>query len=451
MPAVVPLLLALCVVPVLRTQEPRRNDEPATTARGVDDAAAREALARFFAAPAEEQAGFAFDPRLDDALRTKDGDARLRELAFAAFCSVEKARRQEDHAAKRVRHGGLESAFVVKEVGTKPAGGWPLVIAMHGGGNAPKAVNDSQWRHMQIYYEDRPAGAGYLYCALRAPNDEWNGFYFDGFYPLLETLIRQFVVCDDVDPDRVIAIGYSHGGYGAFAVGPKLPHRFAAVHASASAPTDGESSPVGLHTLPFSFMVGGKDTAYGRRERCEAFAARLAELQKAWPGAYPTTFTLVEKNGHTGLPDRGLLAQLVPKVRDALPKRLAWEPTDGVVADHYWLHVATPKRGLAIDARLDGQTLSCRALDGSLALDASAGLEAWLDARLCDATQPLQLAISVPVDPPCDSVGGSRVAAPRLEVRARSVSPRPSLRTLCATLLQRGDPRLAATFVVPLP
>ena len=176
---------------------------------------------------------------------------------------------------RRARAGGKESPFTVKEVGSKPDGGWPLVIAMHGGGGVPKKFNDSQWRHMQIYYKDHPEVGGYLYCALRAPTDEWNGFYTDYFYPVLEKLIRQFVVCDDVNPDRVIAIGYSHGGYGAFAIGPKMPHRFAAVHASASAPTGGQTAPDGLHSLRFSFMVGGKDTAYGRRERCEQFAQQL--------------------------------------------------------------------------------------------------------------------------------------------------------------------------------
>src|SRR5204862_6888656 len=157
---------------------------------------------------------------LDAELRTKDGDARLRALAFAAFRDAEQKTLREDFASNRVRAGDKESAYVSKQVGQRPAGGWPLVIAMHGGGGAPKAVNDQQWRHMQIYYEDHPEAGGYLYCALRAPTDEWNGFYTDYFYPPLERLIRQFVVCGDVDPDRVIAIGYSHGGYGAFALGP---------------------------------------------------------------------------------------------------------------------------------------------------------------------------------------------------------------------------------------
>jgi len=32
----------------------------------------------------------------------------------------------------------------------------------------------------------------------------------------------------------------------------------------------------------------------------------------------------------------------------------------------------------------------------------------------------------------------------------RTVQPQPSLRVLCTTLVQRGDPQLAASWIVPL-
>ena len=92
---------------------------------------------------------------------------------------------------------------------------------MHGGGGAPKQVNDSQWRQMQKYYRDHPEAGGYLYLALRAPNDEWNGFYADYVYPLIDELIRQFRLFGDIDPNKVFIMGYSHGGYGAYAIGPE--------------------------------------------------------------------------------------------------------------------------------------------------------------------------------------------------------------------------------------
>jgi hypothetical protein len=391
-------------------------------AAAPDDAALQAQFARYFAADAARQATFEFDRNLDGLLATPAGDARLRRLAFAALCAHERAALQPDFDAKRVRAGDKESPYTWKVVGERPPGGYGLVIAMHGGGGAPKRVNDSQWQHMQIYYRDQPAAGGYVYCALRAPTDEWNGFYTDYFYPLLEKLIRQFVVCGDVDPDRVVALGYSHGGYGAFAIGPKLPHRFAAVHGSAAAPTDGQTVATGLHTLPFTFMVGGRDTAFGRRERCEAFARQLADLRQQHPGRYPGRFDLIENNGHTGLPDRDLLAQLVPLARVALPKWLQWQQTDGVVRDHYWLRDEAPQPGRRLAAALDGNRLVAIGLGDAV-------VEAWLDARLCDLGKPLVVALD----------GGER-----------TVAPAPSARTLCRTLRERGDPALAATWVLPL-
>ena len=387
---------------------------------GGDDALLAQ-MARYFAADEQRRATFEFDLNLDAELQTEAGDARLRALAWRALQAHERPLLQADHDARVARAGGKVSPFTVREVGERPPGGWPLVIAMHGGGAVPKESNDASWRRMATYYKDHPEVSGYLYCALRAPTDEWNGFYTDYFYPVLERLIRQFVVCDGVDPDRVIAIGYSHGGYGAFAVGPKLPHRFAAVHASAAAPTDGQSVADGLHSLRFSFMVGGKDTRYGRRARCEAFAAELMALQRAQPGRYPTTFTLHEDLGHGGLPDRDLLAELLTARRAATPRRLRWRQTDAVVRDHYWLRQAAPAAGVTLDAQLG---------EGVVVLSDLATGELWLDARLVDMEQPLQV-LTAPLDV--------------------EFTPSPSLRTLCRTMAERGDPQLAASWVLKLP
>ena len=395
-------------------------EQRAAAAIGGDDALLAQ-LARYFAAGAARQATFEFDRNLDEELRTEAGDARLRALVWRALRTHERPLLQPDYDARIARAGGKTSRFTVKQVGEMPAGGWPLVIAMHGGGGVKKEVNDAQWREMQAYYRDHPEVSGYLYCALRAPTDDWNGFYTDYFYPVIEKLLRQFVVCEEVDPARVIAVGYSHGGYGAFAVGPKLPHRFAAVHSSAAAPTDGQSLPDGLHSLQFSFMVGSEDTRYGRRSRCESFAERLVALRAEHPGRYPGSFTLVPGKGHGGLPDRDLLAGLLQSSRDATPRHVTWRQSDAVVRDHYWLHANAPAAGTKIDAWL---------LAGAVMLSDLAQGELWLDARLIDMTEPLQV-MAAPLD--------------------REFAPSPSLRTLCATMRQRGDPQLAASWVLPLP
>jgi pimeloyl-ACP methyl ester carboxylesterase len=384
-----------------------------TTPAGDRDV--REALRAFFAAEHDARAVWHFAPELDARLRRDE--SAVRALAWESFRdSPLQTGLRADFAENRVRAGGYESPYTVKTVGEKPEGGWPLFIAMHGGGGVPKAVNDRGWRTMQGYYRDQP-GLGYLYVALRAPTDEWNGFYTDYVYPLIERLIRQFLICGEVDPDRVFLMGYSHGGYGAFAIGPKMPDRFAAVHASAAAPTDGETSAKTLRNLRFTFMIGENDTAYGRIERCRKFAELMSALRESNPDAYPVAMELKEGYGHGGLPDRDKIADLYPHVRNPTPRELTWELTDGVIEDFYWLSVPAPGKGQEIGA-------TCRDNRIELTTEGVRSFAVELDARLVDYDRPVVLVV--------DGV-------------ERECKSRPTLLQLCRSLVRRGDPRLAAT------
>jgi hypothetical protein len=49
---------------------------------------------------------------------------------------------------------------------SRPAGGFPLYICLHGGGGCPPAVNDEQWAQMQRYWLPccPPTGAVYIAC-----------------------------------------------------------------------------------------------------------------------------------------------------------------------------------------------------------------------------------------------------------------------------------------------
>ncbi|MEC7726807.1 MAG: hypothetical protein VYD05_14895, partial [Planctomycetota bacterium] len=139
------------------------------------------------------------------------------------------------------------------------------------------------------------------------------------------------------------------------------------------------------------------------------------------PGRSPGSFPRVPGTGHGGLPDRDLLASMLTASRTAAPRHLTWRQSDGVVRDHYWLHVEAPKPGTKIDAEL---------LADAVLLSDLAQSELWLDARLVDMAKSFTV-ISAPLD--------------------AEFTPDPSLRTLCETMARRGDPELAATWVLPLP
>lgn len=384
--------------------------------------AVEQALAESFSVTRKKDYEFADLAKFDALL--PGNEEVFRSLAWSAYRKGGALQEMKpDHKAGKVVSGKYVSPYVVRQVGQMPEGGWGLVIAMHGGGKAPKQVNDSQWRIMQRYYKDHPEQGGYLYLALRAPTDAWNGFYTGYVYPLIARLIRQMLVCEEVDPDKVFLIGYSHGGYGAFAIGPKMADRFAAIHSSAAAPTDGQSSPKNFLNTPFTFMIGERDLAYGRLKRCLAFDQAVKRLRGDSKDKYPVRMFLQKGFGHGGLPDRDQLAKILPAVRNPIPNSIVWEPTDSVVHRFSWLEIPEPSKKQLVKAAKKGNRFEIK-------LTGIESLELYLDDRLINYRKPVVIEVNGKV------------------LFEDSISP--SLPVLCRSLLERGDSRFAFASKVAL-
>ncbi len=375
-----------------------------------------EETARIFeSARAFFDSGKKIDTAFDGALRVNE--AAVREAAWKAYAASKiHAELKADFDKNQVRNDKHLSPYTVKHVGKKPAAGWPVFIAMHGGGGVPKNVNDSQWEVMKKYYKDQSSVEGYAYIALRAPNDVWNGFYDDYCCPLAINLIRQLTLFGDADANKIFLMGYSHGGYGAFYIGPKIPDRFAAIHASASAPTDGTISAKNLRNTRFTFMIGEKDTAFGRRERCEKFAAEIDKLRKDNPGDYPVAMEFQKGFGHPGLPDRDKIKDMYAFTRNPMPKHLTWEQTDAHLKDFFWLSIDKPATGQTIDLKLDGNKMIAN-------VEKLARFSVWLDQRLV-------------TEGSLEAVVNGKSATYKLT---------PTLATLCESIQRRGDVHLAAS------
>jgi hypothetical protein len=375
-----------------------------------------KAARSFFTAGKDKQADWRFDASLDRLL--VENEEAVRRIVWKAYQAAPiHAEMKKDFEQNQVRYEKHSSPYTLKKVGKRPEKGWPLFIAMHGGGGVPKAINDSQWKHMQIYYKDQDSVPGYLYLALRAPNDTWNGFYDTYVPPLVTNLIRQFLLFGDVNPDKVFLMGYSHGGYGAFFIGPKIPDRFAAVHASAAAPTDGTISPRCLRNTPFTFMIGENDNAYGRRKRCEAFNAEIQKLKEKDKGDFPVVMEFKKGFGHGGLPDRDKIKDLAPLSRNPVPRHLTWDLTDAVIKNFYWLSVPNAGPGQSIDAVLRDNMVQITSQKVNQ-------FELLLDSRLIGFQGPVRIT---------------------MDGKTQMVEARPSMLTLCQSMQERGDPELAFT------
>jgi transglutaminase-like putative cysteine protease/predicted esterase len=375
----------------------------------------------FFAASPKEQAQWKFDEALDRLLAGHE-EAVRRAVWKAYQAAPIHTDLKKDFDKNQVRYQKHMSPYTVKSIGQRPASGWPLFIAMHGGGGVPKRINDSQWQHMQIHYLDQKSLPGYKYLALRAPNDTWNGFYDDYVPPLVSNLIHQFLLFGDVDPNKVFLMGYSHGGYGAFFIGPKIPDRFAAVHSSAAAPTDGAISPRTLRNTRFTFMVGANDNAYGRRQRCEKFSEAIQKLKQESKDDYPVVFELKKGFGHGGLPDRDKIKEMYPFTRNPVPRHSTWDLTDAVITHFFWLSVPEPAKGKSLDAAIKNNTVQ-------ITTGQVKQFDLLLDNRLVAFDKPLRVTVD----------GNTQV-----------LQLRPRIATLCQSLLERGDPELAFACRVTL-
>jgi len=197
-----------------------------------------------------------------------------------------------------------------------------------------------------------------------------------------------------------------------------MPDRFAAVHSSAAAPTDGQTSARTLRTLHFSYMIGEKDTAYGRRERCEAFDDQIKALRGERHDIYRAKMLFQAGHGHGGLPDRDLMKDLVPIVREAAPREISWEMTDGVIRDFYWISTDAPTRGRIIEGRVTERGIEIEMPSGST-------IEIFADERLVDPRSTAAIHLN-----------GQRVAS----------LGAPSVETLLRSLWRRGDLRRTGTM-----
>jgi len=131
----------------------------------------------------------------------------------------------------------------------------------------------------------------------------------------------------------------------------------------------------------------------------------------------------VKGNGHTGLPDRDLIPEMYPAVRNPVPHEVTWLMTDPVVKDFFWLHVPHPCKQQEILASFQNNRFVITANE------TVTNATVLLDTRFVDFSKPVDIELN-----------GSTATR----------HFKPSLKTFCETLARRGDPAYAfsAEFTV---
>ena len=190
--------------------------------------------------------------------------------------------------------------FTMEQFGARPSEGYPLFIALHGGGgvagheNYYQLSNNSLWSDMASADLYRPifkgSGSGRfdkdlcidgaVYLAPRGVADAWDTHSRPESYVLIENMIMKLLQPRDrplVDSNRIYLTGFSAGGDGAYQLAARLSDRFAAANASSGHPNDAVFH--NLANLPFCSQVGEMDDTIHNTKGARALAVVGAHLE----------------------------------------------------------------------------------------------------------------------------------------------------------------------------
>lgn len=258
-------------------------------------------------------------------------------------------------SARCITQGDLRMHYDMKVFGQEPDDGRSLWISMHGGGNAPTALNDSQWENQKrLYHPDEG-----IYVAPRAPWDDWDMWFKPPIDSMFDELIRTMVVFHHVNPNKVYLLGYSAGGDGVWRMAPRMADRWAAASMMAGHP--GDVNMLSLRNLPFMIWCGGDDAAYDRNRVNAQRGLEMDSLQQSDPtGFIHETHILPGKPHWMDLEDKAALPWMAQYHRHSYPSTVVWVQGDRGHKHFYWLGVPEEetKKGAELHVSVKGNTIN---------------------------------------------------------------------------------------------
>ncbi|MBM1108227.1 hypothetical protein JQC67_18890 [Aurantibacter crassamenti] len=230
--------------------------------------------------------------------------------------------------------------FYFQIFGKEPADGRNLFISMHGGGNAPAALNDKQYENQKHLYDKTMDSLEGVYLAARAPTNTWNLWHENHIDDFFNILIQMAVIKLNVNPNKVYLLGYSAGGDGVYQLAPRIADRWAAASMMAGHPN--ETSPLGLRNLPFALHMGALDKAYNRNGIAQQWGTQLDSLQQTDNDGYIHQVELHEGLEHwMKLQDAVAFPWMINYKRNPIPQKVVWKQDDRHHSSIYW--IKTPK------------------------------------------------------------------------------------------------------------
>ena len=293
--------------------------------------------------------------RAQQATLSREQTDQIRKEIVAEWLSEQAMLLKQNDEAHCITQGDLRMRYDIKVYGQEPADGRSLWISMHGGGNAPTALNDSQWENQKRLYQPEEG----IYVAPRAPWDDWDMWFKPPIDDMFDELIRTMVVLHHVNPDKVYLLGYSAGGDGVWRMAPHMADRWAAASMMAGHP--GDVSLLSLRNLPFMIWCGGDDAAYNRNSVNTQRGMEMDSLQHADPQGYiHQTHIVLGKPHWMDLEDKAALPWMAQYRRNPYPSTIVWVQGDRGHSHFYWLGVPEEetKKGAELRISVKGNTIS---------------------------------------------------------------------------------------------
>ena len=288
--------------------------------------------------------------------------AALWEEYLAEICADETRKAEVEN--RIMEYGDVSMKYGIQEKGKPDENGYPLYIALHGGGSSDTPdLNDSQWSQMSMYYNKKVENG--IYVNPRGVRDTWDTHGNPESYPLYDRLIENMIAFYNVDPNRVYLLGFSAGGDGVYMITPRMTDRFAAANMSAGHPNGVNMT--NLYNMPIQRQVGMLDTAYNRHTVTAEYDAVLNGLHETYGSGYEHRTLIHVQYAHNFYDNKGLMQEVLADpaawletgditsvqenpsaiayldryTRTALPERVIWDLTTRAalreVDSFYWL------------------------------------------------------------------------------------------------------------------
>lgn len=200
--------------------------------------------------------------------------------------------RSNELASGKITIGDASIKVYATTIGQPDENGYPLYIALRGGGNPDKKLSDEQFENMKNYYKGAVEYG--VYVVPHTIINGWDENYRPETFLFYDRIIEDAIAFYNVDPNRVYLTGFSSGGDGVYSIAPRISERFAAVNMSAGYPhmllLDN------LYNLPMCIQMGEYDTAYDRHLIAAKYDGWLDEYAQKYGGGF-THETFIHKNG----------------------------------------------------------------------------------------------------------------------------------------------------------